>query len=62
MRPRRTRRYAVVCTSSLTLASREVADGEDMHDETLPQHIVLLRSCAAEKVIEQGRLGAGVRG
>jgi hypothetical protein len=38
----------------LTLAAREVADGEDMAEETLPQLILLLRELrAAEKAIEQ---------
>jgi hypothetical protein len=38
----------------LTLAAREVADGEDMEEETLPQLILLLRELrAAEKAVEQ---------
>ena len=38
----------------LTLAAREVADGEDLPDETLPQLILLLRELrAAEKTIER---------
>ncbi len=37
----------------LTLAAREVADGEDMEEETLPQLVLLLRELrAAERSIE----------
>jgi hypothetical protein len=37
----------------LTLAAREVADGEDLDEETLPQMVLLLRELrAAEQVVE----------
>jgi hypothetical protein len=38
----------------LTLAAREVADGEDLEEETLPQLVLLLRELrAAERTIER---------
>jgi hypothetical protein len=38
----------------LTLAAREVADGEDLAQETLPQLVLLLREIrAAERTVEQ---------